>query len=115
MIRAIEGEITVEQLLARRPRVKSDAWALAGARATFDNGASPSATLIELVTQDRPGLLYDVAAVISKHKGNIEVVLVDTEARKAIDVFYVTKFGAKLTDEEAEELTNAVAETARPD
>ena len=28
-------------------------------RVTYDNEASPSATLIELVTQDRPGLLYD--------------------------------------------------------
>jgi [protein-PII] uridylyltransferase len=111
-VRAIDGEVTVEQLLARRPRVKRDAWAMAGARANFDNSASPSATLIELVTQDRPGLLYDVASLISKHGGNIEVVLVDTEARKAIDVFYVTKGGAKLTDDEAREIVGHAASAA---
>jgi [protein-PII] uridylyltransferase len=93
--------------------VKPDAHALAAARATFDNDASPSATLIQLVTQDRPGLLYDVAALISKQGCSIEVVLVDTEARKAIDVFYVKKGGHKLSDANARELTDALTEIAR--
>jgi [protein-PII] uridylyltransferase len=112
-IKAIRGEIGIEQLLSRRPTVKPDAHALAAARTSFDNDASPSATLIQLTTQDRPGLLYDVAALISKRGGNIEVVLVDTEAKKAIDVFYVTKAGKKLNDAEARELTASVAEIAR--
>jgi [protein-PII] uridylyltransferase len=107
------GQLNVDQLLSRRPRVKPDARALAGASASFDNEASPSATLIQLVTQDRPGLLYDVAALISKQGGSIEVVLVDTEAKKAIDVFYVKKAGSKLSDSDARELTEAVAEIAR--
>ena len=113
VIKAIRGEISVGQLLSRRPRVKPDAHALACARATFDNETSPSATLIQLTTQDRPGLLYDVAALISKQGGNIEVVLVDTEAKKAIDVFYVTKSGTKLSDGDALKLTEAVAEISR--
>lgn len=108
VIKTLEGEIGIDQLLARRPRVKPDAYALAAARVSFDNAASPSATLIELVTQDRPGLLYDVASAISKRGGNIEIVLVDTEAKKAIDVFYVTKAGGKLNDDEARKLTDEV-------
>jgi [protein-PII] uridylyltransferase len=113
LVKALKGEVGVEQLLARRPRVKPDMHALAAARASFDNEASPSATLIELTTQDRPGLLYDVAALISRRGGSIEVVLVDTEAKKAIDVFYVKKDGQKLSAAEARELTDAVAEIAR--
>jgi [protein-PII] uridylyltransferase len=109
VVRTIRGELSVDQLLARRPRVKPDAHALAAARASFDNNASPSATLIQLVTQDRPGLLYDVAAIISKQGCNIEVVLVDTEAKRAIDVFYVKK----LSDIDAQKLTDAIAEIAR--
>lgn len=106
--RVVRGELAVEELLKRRPRVKPDSHALAATRVSYDNQASPTATLIELVTQDRPGLLYDVASLISRHGGNIEVVLVDTEARKAIDVFYVTRQGAKLTGQEADALVKAV-------
>jgi len=113
VVKAIKGETSVDHLLSRRPMVKPDAHALASARASFDNEASPSATLIQLTTQDRPGLLYDVAALISRQGGNIEVVLVDTEAKKAIDVFYVTKGGNKLSDEDAREMTDAVAEISR--
>jgi [protein-PII] uridylyltransferase len=113
VMKAARGELNVDNLLTRRPRVKPDAHALANARASFDNTASPTATLIQLVTQDRPGLLYDVASLISKRGANIDVVLVDTEARKAIDVFYVQKDGEKLSDAEAQELTTAVSEVSR--
>jgi [protein-PII] uridylyltransferase len=112
--RVVRGEIAAEDLLKRRPRVKPDPHAMAGFRATYDNEASPTATLIELVTQDRPGLLYDVASLFSKHGGNIEVVLVDTEAKKAIDVFYVTKGGAKFSDEEARGIVSALTDVAKP-
>ena len=49
-----------------------------------------------MVAQDRPGLLYDLASAISSAGCNIEVVLIDTEAHKALDVFYVTAGGKKL-------------------
>jgi hypothetical protein len=42
------------------------------------------------------------------------VVLVDTEAKKAIDVFYVTKGGAKLSDGDARELVDALTAIAIP-
>jgi [protein-PII] uridylyltransferase len=113
VIKAIRGEVGIEKLLSRRPRIKPDAHALSAASTSFDNQTSPSATLLQLTTQDRPGLLYDVAALISRRGGNIEVVLVDTEAKKAIDVFYVTKAGKKLSDPDARELTAAVAQIAR--
>jgi [protein-PII] uridylyltransferase len=114
VIRSVRGEISMEQLMQRRPKVKPDARVLAGARVAFNNDASPASTLIELLTQDRPGLLCDIASVISKGGGNIEVVLVDTEARKAIDVFYVTKGGAKLSDADAGELVEALTQVAIP-
>ena len=63
--------------------------------------ASDTATLVEIVAEDRPGLLYDLASAISSNGGNIEVVLIDTQAHKAIDVFYVTADGRKLGAGEA--------------
>jgi [protein-PII] uridylyltransferase len=82
----------------------------------YDNQTSATSTLIHLVAQDRPGLLYDVASLISERGCNIEVVLVDTEAKKAIDVFYVTRRGQKLDDEAAGALCDAMRHlTAPPD
>jgi [protein-PII] uridylyltransferase len=114
VVRALRGEITMEQLLQRRPKVKPDARVLANARVGFNNSATPGSTLIELLTQDRPGLLCDIATVISRSGGNIEVVLVDTEAKKAIDVFYVTRDGRKLTDDEAGRLVEELTAVAMP-
>lgn len=110
--KAAKGDLNIVQLLSRRPITRPDVYAMRDARASYDNTASASATLVQLVTQDRPGLLFDVASVISKHEGNIEVVLVDTEARKAIDVFYVTRRGNKLSEGEAIRLTEAIKDVS---
>ena len=74
----------------------------AGRRATpsqiqFDSEACPGATLVEIETEDRPGLLYSLATVFSSNSCNIDVVLVDTKGHRAIDVFYVAQGGQKLS------------------
>jgi [protein-PII] uridylyltransferase len=74
---------------------------------TFDQSASDSATLVEIVAEDRPGLLYTLASAISERGANIELVLIDTEGHKALDVFYVTRNGRKLTPEDEAGLRNA--------
>lgn len=114
ILRTVKGETSVDELLRRRPKVKPDPHAVAATRVQFDNDSSTTATLIELIAQDRPGLLYDVASVISKRGADIEVVLVDTEAKKALDVFYVTKAGNRLTDPEAADLANAIKAVVVP-
>ena len=114
ILRTVKGETSVDELLRRRPKVKPDPHAVAATRVQFDNDSSTTATLIELIAQDRPGLLYDVASVISKRGADIEVVLVDTEAKKALDVFYVTKAGNRLTDQEAADLANAIKAVVVP-
>jgi [protein-PII] uridylyltransferase len=114
VIRSIRGEVTAEELFRRRPKVKPDAHTVAASRVNIDNQASSTATLIQLIAQDRPGLLYDVASVISRRGANIEVVLVTTEAKKAIDVFYITKAGAKLAEREAQDLAAAITSVLNP-
>jgi [protein-PII] uridylyltransferase len=95
----------VEDLLRYRP-VKAPPSKLGAIEpaVTPDSQASSVATVFEVVTQDRPGLLYHLAAAISRAGCNIEVVLVDTEAHKAIDVFHVKKEGAKLSSDDAQQL-----------
>ena len=65
----------------------------------FDSDACDTATLVEIVAEDRPGLLYDLATVFSSSACNIDVVLIDTKGHRAIDVFYVAHDGQKLSPE----------------
>lgn len=107
--RVISGRKSVADLLKNRPKpVRPSRRAAISATVSFQCDGGCAATLIEIVAEDRPGLLYDLASAISAFGANIEVVLVDTEAHKAIDVFYVTKDGRKLDSEEQERLGAAL-------
>jgi len=107
--RVVLGRQDVRQLLQNRPKPALPSRnSQVPATVSFNPEASDSATLIEIVAQDRPGLLYDLAAAISAEGCNIEVVLIDTEAHKAIDVFYVTAAGRKPESAQLEKLRDAL-------
>jgi [protein-PII] uridylyltransferase len=78
----------------------------------FDNELSDAATLVEFVGEDRPRLLYDLAAAFSRAGCDIELVLIDTEGHKAIDVFYVTRGGAKVDAALEERLNQSLMQAA---
>ena len=114
--RVIAGRTDVKELLRSRPMpAPPSRKARIPARIHFDPDASGAATLIEIVAEDRPGLLYDLASAISSNGGNIEVVLIDTEAHKAIDVFYVTAEGRKLTPEKRAAIGRSAPASGRGD
>jgi [protein-PII] uridylyltransferase len=70
----------------------------------FDDSSSPHSTLMEIVTQDRPGLLFRLSSTLANFGCNIEVALIDTEGQRALDTFYLTFGGAKLTVDTEERL-----------
>jgi [protein-PII] uridylyltransferase len=74
----------------------------------FDETSSSHSTLLELITHDRPGLLYQVSSVLANLECNIEVALIDTEGLKVIDVFYLTSRGSKLDSAKQDQVQAAL-------
>lgn len=100
----VEGKQDVRALLRGRAKPLLPSRAKVPPRVLFREEATEVATLVEIAAQDRPGLLHDLADAISSAGCNIEVVMIDTEAHKALDVFYVTHQGAKLSPSVKEDL-----------
>ncbi|MDQ6707686.1 MAG: hypothetical protein M3Z85_17130, partial [Acidobacteriota bacterium] len=105
--KVVLNQVNVGELLKRRPKpLAPSKRARVAARISADDQASETATLIQIIAEDRPGLLYDLASVISSEGCNIEVVLIDTESHKAIAVFYVTAEEGKLPPEKFAQLSS---------
>ena len=114
--RVIAGKMEVRELLRNRPKPPLPSRsARIPASVSFDSDASGTATLVEIVAEDRPGLLYDLASAIATAECNIEVVLIDTQAHKAIDVFYVTAGGKKLEAGKQKKLDDALRQACQRD
>lgn len=109
ILRVTLGKDDVRKLLKHRVRASKRPQRIQPS-VTINEDASPAATLIEIVAEDRPGLLYALASAMSEAGCNIEVVLIDTEAQKALDVFYVTAGGVKLSPAQHGPLREALLE-----
>ena len=97
---AARGALDVPALLARRRGGKLLHRALppVATRVSVDNRASQRFTVVDVRGEDRLGLLHDLAAALAGAQLEIAVAKVATEANRAIDSFYVTRRGSKLTD-----------------
>jgi [protein-PII] uridylyltransferase len=99
----LRGEVSVEDLLARRRAVPPSGESVAGPpKISVDNQISDSRTVVEVKCPDRVGLLYVITRTLSGHGLDIASARIATEIDQAYDTFYVTdRQGRRLEDEAA--------------
>ena len=97
---ALRGEIRVNEMVEQ---ARSGRDARVGAfrippAVSIDNAMSRRYTVLEVEGLDRPGLLYELTAALSRLNLNIGSAHIVTFGEKAVDSFYVTDLtGAQIT------------------
>src|SRR5215470_6328821 len=98
--RMLEGRLDVEDRLERRARAARPAGTPAPPpKVTLVDGASRSATVVEVRAHDEPGLLWRIGRALGECGLDVRAARVETLGAEAVDVFYVTdSAGGLLTD-----------------
>ncbi|MCZ7659712.1 MAG: [protein-PII] uridylyltransferase [Xanthobacteraceae bacterium] len=97
--RALSGELRLPDVMAKRGPAKGRIRAFAVVpEVLINNQWSNRYTVVEVTGLDRPGLLYELTATLSRLNLNIASAHVATFGERVVDVFYVTDLlGAQIT------------------
>jgi [protein-PII] uridylyltransferase len=107
--RMLEGRLDVEDRLERRARnARPLGTAAPPPKVVMVEGASQTATVVEVRAHDEPGLLWRIGRALGECGLDVRAARVETLGAEAVDVFYVTdSAGRLLTDPEARKRTVA--------
>jgi [protein-PII] uridylyltransferase len=105
--RMLEGRLDVEERLERRARAARPHGAMvAPPKVTLVDGASLTATVVEVRAHDEPGLLWRIGRALGGCGLDVRSARVETLGAEAVDVFYVAdENGQPLTSRDARSAT----------
>src|ERR1019366_8625314 len=71
----LSGKQNLDRMLRERLRPEKERYtkSVVATQILFDDGCSAHSTLVEVITQDQPGLLYRISSVFSHQNCNIDI------------------------------------------
>ena len=99
--RVLKGKVDVAELVGRsRPSWSHRPAVRVPTHVRWDNAASDDFTIVEVYTQDRPGVLFTITYLLSTLGFAIHLAKISTDVDQVADVFYVADGdGRKILDE----------------
>ncbi len=115
LLRLLSGAEDPHALVQKR--LRRAAWASSAAPAVetkvrVDDVSSAEMTILDVIAQDRPGLLHTIADALHREGVSIEVARIATEGNRATDAFYLRDVTSARPPVRPAKLVDAVRRTS---
>jgi len=112
--RVLEGEVALEELMARRLRVSplpQKPLPRLGTKVVIDNNSAREHSVIDVFTPDRVGLLHTLSRTFFELGLSVDLARITTEGHRAADAFYVRNAaGGRIEGSDVQRVEEAVTQ-----